>query len=122
MGTNYYLRHEECECCKRHSDLHIGKSSMGWKFLLHGYRYDWDLPAKFNLKHLQDFNAWQTLMKQYPIYNEYGDKVDYQDLINLIEEKQGEGRSHVTNPDVGIVIAETWVDEDGYEFMDCDFS
>ncbi|MDD3813232.1 MAG: hypothetical protein PHZ02_01190 [Desulfocapsaceae bacterium] len=35
MSTNYYLRTKICDCCHRYDEIHIGKSSVGWKFLFH---------------------------------------------------------------------------------------
>ena len=40
MGTNYYTEIEACECCgRRAEDLHIGKSSSGWRFLFQSHRH-----------------------------------------------------------------------------------
>lgn len=36
MGTNFYLHYDVCEHCRQGKRaLHIGKSSVGWKFSLH---------------------------------------------------------------------------------------
>ena len=38
MGTNYYIKPDECEHCGRSDEpIHIGKSSIGWQFLFKAY-------------------------------------------------------------------------------------
>lgn len=38
MGTNYYLRCNCCDHCNRYDVLHIGKQSVGWKFIFQAYK------------------------------------------------------------------------------------
>lgn len=33
MGTNYYLKKDYCVLCGRYDKVHIGKRSLGWKFM-----------------------------------------------------------------------------------------
>lgn len=77
MGTNYYLQHGVCECCKKPArERHIGKSSGGWCFSLHVYPED-------NINTLDD---WKKLLaeKDAKIINEYGDLISYEDMIDEI--------------------------------------
>lgn len=37
MGTNYYLRINNCEPCGRYDQIHVGKSSAGWSFGFRGH-------------------------------------------------------------------------------------
>ncbi len=40
MGTNFYLHSGICECCGKADEIHhIGKSSMGWKFLFKSHKF-----------------------------------------------------------------------------------
>ena len=38
MGTNYYFRYHCCDHCNRYDELHIGKQSVGWKFIFRAYK------------------------------------------------------------------------------------
>jgi len=55
MGTNYYLHKNICSCCGRYDELHIGKSSSGWKFMFHTDETHKDV--KDWLKEIEDPNA-----------------------------------------------------------------
>jgi len=83
MGTNYYTTAEPpCEKCGRGSEqLHIGKSSAGWKFLF----------APYPEHGLTSWRAWQTFLTNRVIQDEYGAIVDLADLKALVEAKQGDG-------------------------------
>lgn len=75
MGTNYYLHDKEGE------ELHIGKSSMGWCFLLRVHPEEGINSLKDWKPHLQDPNS--------KITNEYGDEVEYDFLIDIITNRRG---------------------------------
>ena len=64
MGTNYYAVKKKPRIVKIHDEIHLGKSSYGWKF------------------------AFQE-QEQYHNF-EYGRKIKPQELLDLIEEKQKE--------------------------------
>jgi hypothetical protein len=82
MGTNYYTR-KKCECCgnvSEDNDLHIGKSSGGWKFLF----------APYPNEGLTSWRAWRTYLanSEAPIFDEYGEQHSFAALIALVESKQ----------------------------------
>jgi hypothetical protein len=101
MGTNYYLRTDICPHCGRYEEeLHIGKSSVGWKFL-----FSTDLGKSYS----EIFVALQR--NKYSIYDEYGRSVKFEELIDLISNKQN-GRSHkAEKPDY-------YIEVDGYDFSE----
>lgn len=102
MGTNYYLRERYCKHCGRYDKLHIGKSSIGWRFLFSselGKSYK-DV-MKVVEKHKGD------------IVDEYNKTIFLSHLKELIEEKQNSGKH---NSD-----ATHYMDKDGYDFSDNDF-
>jgi hypothetical protein len=103
MGTNYYTKIKECKCCGRFEEIHLGKSSYGWKFCfnLNGEKY------YKNYEELKDF------LKDKIIKNEYGEEVSFKEFINLIENKQSEKNSQT---DYGATSI------NGYVFYDCEFS
>jgi hypothetical protein len=77
MGTNYYLRTNACPHCGRSDEeRHIGKSSAGWCFSLHVYPDE-------GIRTLKDWEAQMKTLNS-GIYNEYGDKLDYKDMITVI--------------------------------------
>ena len=92
MGTNYYL-HQQTSLPEPDHEivLHIGKSSFGWCFSLHV------MPER-GINDLQD---WIALIEQRTdravIKNEYGDRLNVHELINIIAD-----RSHP------VPIAETY--------------
>ena len=79
MGTNYYARINTCDKCKRHEEIHIGKSSFGWRFgvEIHEEYYK-------NTKELFDFLTQANV----ELFNEYGEQVAVKDFITLIENKK----------------------------------
>lgn len=71
--------------------IHIGKSSIGWKFLFHS------VPRYFNYvsgEPLDSYNRWISFLKEYTendtivIMNEYDEEVSLTDLIELVQRKQ----------------------------------
>jgi len=83
MGKNFYYRKEvnKCECCGRSelTEYHIGKSSMGWSFLFSDSKY-------------KTARGWKKFLKANPnnIFDEYGDMVNLEDMLELMERKGGE--------------------------------
>lgn len=78
MGTNYYVEAQPpCEHCKRpYESKHVGKSSMGWKFLFNGTEF-------------KTFGEWKKYLLEHDglIKNEYGDNEPAEELINFIVSK-----------------------------------
>lgn len=86
MGTNYYLVKNRPSIG---SGLHIGKSSIGWRFLFHKPSI-WDTD-----KPLNTFEQWRDYLKEttvdkktHVIMNEYDEIVSYEEFIKLVKEKQ----------------------------------
>lgn len=77
MGTNYYLR-KICEHCGRYDELHIGKSSAGWKFL-------------FQKSPLINSIADAVFITCFGnIYDEYGSQITAKEFWDMVLEKQEE--------------------------------
>lgn len=113
MGTNYYVKHNNCECCGRHDEIHLGKSSSGWQFSFqyNGGRY---------YKNVEEMRKW-TANKI--IKNEYGDIVSYADFWKMVFDKQvSENQNHASY--VMKNLPESSYKEyviDGFSFTDCEF-
>ena len=104
MGTNYYAIKKKPRIVKIYDEIHLGKSSIGWKFVFQ------EQEQYHNFEEFKDFilnnNEWI-------IKDEYGKEISPKELLKLIEEKQKEN-----NPDYF-----TWdKNVDGYRFTDKDFS
>lgn len=82
MGTNYYLRTgkkiiKTCDCGFEHEldeELHIGKSSWGWKFVLH------IIPER-GINELED---WEELFKTGKIFDEYNNEITVEKMMDCI--------------------------------------
>jgi len=84
MGCNYYTRIKECKKCKRHQEIHLGKSSAGLRFT---FQYN----GGFFYKNIAEMQKW---LKDKPIFDEYGNKISYTEFWNLVEIKQKKGLSY----------------------------
>ena len=77
MGSNYYLR-KICEHCGRYDELHLGKSSAGWKFLFQ------------KSKLINNLAEAVVLTCTYDIYDEYGRRITPKEFWDMVLEKQKE--------------------------------
>lgn len=82
MGTNYYTKSkcDHCGALSVENELHIGKSSGGWKFLF----------APYPEHGLTSWKAWRHYLAKgwQVIFDEYGREHDLAYLIDLVEGKQ----------------------------------
>jgi len=85
MGCNYYLRYNICDKCGRHDEIHLGKASPGWKFLLQynngQYYTTWEEMKGWLLR--------MTLLGA-EIVDEYNRRTTLKKFIRLVESKQSE--------------------------------
>tara|TARA_R110000782_G_scaffold62247_2_gene128044 strand:- start:174 stop:518 length:345 start_codon:yes stop_codon:yes gene_type:complete len=114
MGTNYYWTEiiSQCECCGNQDtiNLHIGKSSLGWKFLFNGTYY-------------KSWGEWDKVLESVgEITDEYGEVWEWDDLVLKIEDKQGliSAKAQAIKGDYD--SNGYWVDPLGYEFAKGEFS
>ena len=90
MGTNYYAVRNRPTTDE---PIHIGKSSMGWKFLFQRQDMPYaEPPVVWNS--YDEVYAWlyenTVRSDKYVIINEYDEIVSFDDFIKLIELKQRE--------------------------------
>ena len=115
MGTNYYIKENECEKCGRHEEIHLGKSSTGWQF---SFQFN---GGKF-YKNVEEMKKW---LQGKTIKNEYGEIVSEEDFWKMVDEKQIKGNlNHAEYMKKEYPCAE-YGDQfiiDGYSFSDCTFS
>lgn len=125
MGTNYYVHTptcaNACEHCSASEELHLGKSSIGWRF---GFQAEPDWPRE------QAYTLWLERAKSGEIRDEYGRTVTLDELLALIENKQ-DGRSHTAyDPEMARIhgralyasLHSAYFECDGYDFCDRGFS
>ncbi|MEU3945431.1 hypothetical protein [Streptomyces sp. NPDC029526] len=125
MGTNYYVHTpvcpNACEHCSASEELHLGKASVGWRFLFRA-EPDWLREKAYSL--------WLERARSGEIRDEYGQPTTLDDLLALIAQKQT-GRSHaVDDPEMRRVHGRALYDSlrssdfvcDGYDFCDRSFS
>jgi hypothetical protein len=106
MGTNFYIRENECDKCRRHEEVHLGKSSAGWKFSFqyNGGRY---------YKNIEEMREW---LKDKKIWDEYWCEISHRDFWSLVESKR-DGLSHTkSSPN-----DKTCFEVDGHDFTDGTF-
>lgn len=83
MGTNYYVKNgKECGNCggTGRADVHIGKSSAGWKFCFNPFK--------------KSFKEWKEWLIGKTIFDEYDREVPFEKFINLVEDKQKRDSTH----------------------------
>lgn len=120
MGTNFY--------CAGPGDehLHIGKSSIGWKFGFHAVP-EFDLIS---------WKAWRAFLKRNVIFDEYGTRIPMDEFERRVEERGDDPICRVAPTPHQIEIGwggedrfrygQRWWpathDEDGYDFNEGAFS
>ena len=114
MGTNYYVVPNKPSVIE---PVHIGKSSMGWKFLFHEVNEPYrDIPIIWHT--YEQVKAWlyrYTVEKtDYVIMNEYDEIIPYANFIDLVERKQIQADD---NPDNFTYCK----DVNGYRFTEGEF-
>ncbi len=112
MGTNYYLRHDLCNCCSRYNELHIGKNSYGWKFVFQANEEN----------ELVTYDKWADFLKleverESKIFDEYNKEISLKDFIDMVENKQKDTKNK--NHDLN---THNYVDVRGYNFSEREFS
>lgn len=101
MGMNYYIKKEKCQSCGHQPEqIHLGKSSWGWRF-------------KFQYNHgdyysdIDELKKWLVGKK---IVDEDGEEIDHKKFWAMVEDHQKERIEGY-----GALL-------DGYEFIDGEFS
>jgi len=82
MGTNYYVKDAPpCPTCKQGgTEIHLGKSSGGWAF---HFQYN----GGEYYKTIVEMREW---LRSKQIWNEYEEKVSFDEFWDLVEAKQEE--------------------------------
>src|SRR5690348_2560358 len=120
VGTNYYVHtptcKDACEHCSASEQLHLGKSSIGWRFL---FQADPEWPRE------QAYSLWLERAKSGEIRDEYGDAITLDDLLAFVARKQGDRSHTATRPQLASAVyarGDADFECDGYDFCDREFS
>lgn len=133
MGMNYYAKISKkqkdiinnnlqisdlAKYCVNKFNLHIGKSSWGWKFMFQVQ----EVFVKGELVTLDTFAKWEKFINRddIDVFNENNELVDKKWFINFIQEKQDE--VHPDENDLSWVLVSDFTSEDGYRMCSVDFS
>ena len=100
MGTNFYAKTKKCKSCGYYFEFHLGKSAVGWKFLLqaNGYKYYKDWPS---------MKRW---LKDKIITDEFGRRISLSKFTDWVESSQ-----NLKEGELGNII-------NGYCFSNRDFT
>lgn len=102
--------------CVNKFDLHIGKSSWGWRFIFQVQ----EIFTKGQLVTLDTFAKWKDFIDRADIevFNEDNELIDKEWLINYIQEKQDEVHPNENDN----TYSHNFESLDGYRMCDIDFS
>ena len=112
MGTNYYAVRNRPTT---EEPIHIGKSSLGWKFNFQTQNEKWNEPPVVWNTYDQVYewlHKYTVESDLYVIIDEYDEIISFDDFVALVEKKQSEN-----NPDDFTYSKNV----NGYRFSDGDF-
>ena len=113
MGTNYYAVRNRPTI---EEPIHIGKSSLGWKFLFQAQNNNWNNPPVIwnTYEQVCDWLKKYTVeTAEYVIIDEYDKTITYDKFLELVKNKQD-----IENPDNFTNCRNV----NGYRFTDSEFS
>lgn len=87
MGTNYYAIKNKISL--RPSSVHIGKSSLGHKFLFRGYSGE-ELGIDYEKLNISSVEDWKKYLydNELVILDEYDEIISNKDFFNMVERMQ----------------------------------
>ncbi len=115
MGANYYVHYNECQCCARYDEMHVGKS--GTMVQAHVQQPDQDTPASpiGDIRSWADWRKWLAAVP-HTCWNEYHEQLTDEELIDTFErttlDQRGRQYRWVLEHDSDLSC--DWLDEDGF--------
>jgi len=132
VGTNYFVRVNECSCCNRYEELHVGKSGNTVQAYTHP---EWSQPgdADWNptpIGEIRSWRDWRRLMweHKHTVWNEYGVEMSDDNLIAIFESStmKARGSAHQwaleNRGRYPEVLADSWLDDEGFSMTSREFS
>lgn len=133
MGMNYYIKINKEEAIQGASyvdslvysaldnfELHVGKSSCGWKFVFqHQEIYN---PTTNEFLKLISYRAWKEFLTTAPIMiiDEYDKEVNKEEFFKIVEQKQSE--IHPNIQEIEQMEAYEYFDPEGYRIQIGEFN
>jgi hypothetical protein len=124
MGTNYTARTNQCDCCKRYDEFHIGKSLT----MFRGYTqpdYSDEQPTPWGeITSWQDWKRALTTTPGIQVFDEDGVEHKPQRFVERVEatNPSARGRQMRWLIDHEYPLDHDWVDAEGFDFHDGEFS
>lgn len=137
MGTNYFWRHNLCDCCGRYDEWHICKSMTSFQAYFAcpewnetARQYDPEMPL------VVSWAKWKVLLRSGgQVWDEYACQHDVEEFISDVEAVSPERRRRqydwVREHPIGygranlidkVVPGGEWLDADGFSFYGGEFS
>ena len=111
MGTNYYVETTTCRCCGHKPErIHIGKNSVGWEFMFEAQEL------------IRSFRDWRIYLTNKQIVDEYDRKVSYEDFLKLVYDSRDAGAKNHHDYCQNKGYSGTFKDDEGWAFIDGEFS
>ena len=136
MSTNYFWRHNICDCCGRYDELHICKSMVSFQGRFHEAEWDettsqYAPPAVL----VASWADWKRLISgDGQIWDEYGTQRQVAEFIASVEATDPAARRRqyewcaghpetVDRADIGRIGPRgNWLDAEGFSFYGGEFS
>lgn len=115
MGTNYYAVRNRASAGM---PIHIGKSSLGWKFHFHEQDEIFtDPPVEWHTydQVIEWLKKYTVESKEYVIMDEYDEIVSLEEFMEMVERKQEECKDNPDNFRYGVKNV------NGYRFSEREF-
>ena len=110
MGTNYYVRLNECDSCGRYDEAHLGKSLRSVQ------AYPEGIPGARDVK-ITRFDDWRRFLldgpRRYTVWDEYGDQIE--DVAAWLAEWK-------PRPGAQLYGHGDYIDPDGFVCISAEFS
>lgn len=119
MGTNYYAHLDACPTCGKGEELHIGKSSAGWRFSFRAHP-DRHPP-------IVSWRDWEQALRTATIKDEYDAPVRFSDFLRLVWSKEHQPNCQTCHmekhhPKGYLESDQDYHDADGHPFSPREFS
>ena len=128
MGMNHYAQIDRCGSCNRFDQYHIGRSSRMFRGHLSDYFGEFTPLLKFAPDHkIVRWQDWKRVLTDTPglmIVSEDGESILVADYIRQVEAtpKPERGRQMRYLRERGLSEHRDWLDSEGFDFHDGEFS
>lgn len=132
MSTNFFWHHAICEHCDRFERLHICSSMVTFEG---HFTEEWSADNKLVWTPLiVSWLDWtEKLLSEGEVWNEYGDRIDTHEFINMVESTDLAPRRRaydwnvahrhdIGGRPIGVGRDQVWLDDFGFSFYGSEFA